>query len=209
MKRDRDEDDANETSNAQPATKRVKEEDGGGAEYAAVRAKYPSVSASSWSFFKTHVLTRPADWSQPHEWGFKDERLDVLTKEQLIASVWHYFGNHGCFIGGEPPSEVHEGSRMVDDATTPFARLYYVYRGTKECPLIAHRLRADVLKAGPVAEHKQKRVFDAMEVLDWSPAGADALCLHSLHKEDDVPETLMDMPEGLFLEHFPTAQKWV
>jgi hypothetical protein len=184
MKRDRDPDDAPPPE--EPTAKRANQEQEDDAEYAAVRAKYPSLSASSWSFFKTHVLVRPADWSQPHEWGFKDERLDVLSKEQRVGSVWHYFGNHGCFIGGEPPSETYEGSRLVDDATTPFERLYYVYRGTKECPLVVCRLREDVLMAGPIAEHKQKRVFDAMELLDWTRGMGDEVFLYSRHKEDDT-----------------------
>ncbi len=203
MKRDRPEDDDSE----QAATaKRAKQED---ADYATVQAKHPSLRLADWRVFKQCVLARPDDWTRPAEWGFKDERLDVLTKEELVGNVWHYFGNHGVFIGGEPATELYHGSRMVEDATTPFERMYYVYRGTKECPLVAVRLRADVYKAGPIAEHKQKRVFDAMEILHWTKRSTDGLHLYALHKEEDIPEALCDIPEGLFLEHFPAAQQWV
>jgi len=174
-------------------------------EPASKRPRWPGVNVA---WFERHVLANPPDWTQPKEWGFKDMRLGVLTRDECIHAVWDYFGDHGCFIGGAPMTDGYAAQAMIAPDTTPFERLYFFNRGALLAPVLAHRLRPDVIKAGPIAEHKQKRVFDSMELLDWDTEGDD-LCLHDLRHEEHVPEPMMHVPEAFFLEHFPAAERWV
>jgi hypothetical protein len=158
-------------------------------------------------YFRENVLVWTGD--DVEELGFKDLRLNVLKQEKIQETVWDYYGNHGCFIGGAPMTKGYVAGGMVAEATTPFDRLYYVYRGTAMPPLLAYRLRADVLKRGPCYDGKGSRVFDTMEMLDWNCQG-EKVCLQELIDEEGVPEQSMNVPETFFLQHYGTvAQKWV
>ncbi len=158
-------------------------------------------------FFEEHILQTPADCIPIKEWGFKDMRIGALSDEEAQQAVWDYWGNHGCFIGGAPVTAGYTHHGLTDPAHTPFARLYYVWRGPLLWPLVALRLRAETLAAGPLGD--ESRVYDAMEQLDWGTKEGE-LAIYQLIDEAFPPDCYMGIPEDAFLAHFgAVATRWV
>ena len=156
--------------------------------------------------FQSHVVEVKAD---PSDLGFKDLRLGIGPASCDQEEIWNWFGNHGCYIGGTPMAKGYVSSGLVAEATTPFECLYYVYRGTRLPPLLAHRLRRDVRKHGPCYDGKNSRVWDPMECLSWE-GDANAVTIHLLRHKANPPEAEMSVPEEYFLTYFgDLVQKWV
>lgn len=156
----------------------------------------PLISPKDLEYFNTYILVRHPEALPPEELGFKDMRLGVLAPDKLKHQIWDYYGNHGCFMD-DPFGE-----------KTPFDRFYHVFRGTHMPPLLAYRLRRDVVKKGPCYDGKGSRVFDSMEMLDWNCQGGD-LTLVQLINEEFQPETDMTVPEAFFIQQFMEAKRWV
>lgn len=146
---------------------------------------------------------------EPDDLGFKDLRLGLLPVDRLQSIVWNWLGNHGCFIGKEPLGEGYASAGLTAAETTPFECLYYVYRGPARPPILAHRLRPDVIKRGPCYDGKQSRVYDPMECLSWDTEAPD-VTIYTMTRSKSPPERTMDISEDFLLAHFQGAvQKWV
>jgi hypothetical protein len=140
------------------------------------------------------------------EVGFKDLRMGVLSRKQMVDLVWHWLGNHGCFTGGAPLADGYHASAMVAPATTPFECLYLWVPpkpSERRLPLMAVRMRV-----GKGA--RKGRIYDAMEILpNTHYAGVahdkNELTVYSMFHEDNVPEPDSNIGEKAFLDAFPEA----
>lgn len=82
-------------------------------------------------------------------------------------------------------------------------------------PILAYRLRADVLKRGPCYDGKKHphRIWDCMELLVWDPEYYEdkSLAIMTLFHEDAAPENDTDLDETTFLSMTAglDRQKWI
>ena len=121
---------------------------------------------------------------------FKLRSIDLKKIDEsrgtIIKSIWNWFGNHGCFIGGIPFTKSYTPAGLTDPILTPFERLYFIHQGKDKAPLIAVRMKP----------RNGGKLHDPTECLPQSDEyDSEDVTIYYLYSKEMCPEPEKDIPE--------------